>query len=95
MLTKDQWKSLIHKSVSIEFEPGQTWDFELVELVEGRSMESLPISPFSILFRGKATVPIYRQGIYQISTRVHGTQAVFLIPRQPDERGIYYEAIFN
>ncbi len=95
IFTKKQWKSLLHKSVSIEFEPGKALEFEIVELVEADAIEPLKITPLSILFRGNRAHPIYTQGTYQISTREHGKQTLFLIPRQPDEHGIYYEAIFN
>ena len=94
-LTKEQFLPLLNKKIEISFTEDDTLAFELIEIKVSPVIESLQIEPFSLLFRGSASQTVYQQGNYRVRSPEIGELSIFLTPRQPDQEGIYYEAIFN
>jgi hypothetical protein len=50
--------------------------------------------PFSLIFRSHADFYL-PQRIYQLEHIALGTLEIFLVPIEPDEHGMRYEAVFN
>ncbi len=71
-------------------------EVELIEVAEYSEKWAGPSKrrPFSILFRGPkdANLP---QGVYKIEQDKMGTVELFLVPIMPDEKGSFYESVFN
>ena len=69
-----------------------------LELIEAEPLRSSPGAPredpFCLMLRGPADVSL-PQGNYELKHESLGTLTLFLLPRQPDESGSYYEVIFN
>ena len=49
---------------------------------------------FSLLFRGPQDAPA-QQGIYELSSGDDTEFSIFLVPVSKDEKGLYFEAVFN
>ena len=69
-----------------------------LELIEAKPLKTNPGAPrqdaFSLMFRGPIDL-YFPQNTYAVSHPRLGTVHLFLVPRQPDEEGTYFEAIFN
>ena len=69
-----------------------------LELIEAEPLKSDPSSPrqdpFCLMFRGPADV-VLPQNTYELKHDRLGSVVLFLMPRQPDENGSYYEVIIN
>ncbi len=70
----------------------------VLELIEVKPLSAHPGAPrqdpFALMFRGPGGL-FLPQNIYAISHPLLGTMELFLIPRQPDPDGSYFECIFN
>ena len=70
----------------------------VLELIEAKPLTPSPCAPrqdpFALMFRGPVDL-FFPQNIYAISHPLLGTMELFLIPRQPDPDGSYFECIFN
>jgi hypothetical protein len=67
-------------------------EFELVEISE--LLESARQSRFSIMFRGPGDL-VMRQGLRRFESERLGQLDLFIVPISKDEKGVYYEAVFN
>jgi hypothetical protein len=67
-------------------------EVELIELADGRSSPGHEV--FSLLFRGPGK-PLLAQRLYPFEHDAIGMFDLFIVPVGRDERGIYYEAVFN
>jgi hypothetical protein len=68
---------------------------EVMELIEVSDLiESPQESGFSIVFRGPAE-RILTQGTRHFESPEMGEFDLFIVPVRKDEKGVYYEAIFN
>lgn len=67
-------------------------DVELVEVNAGRSTPRQ--EQFSLLFQASPDV-VLQQGVFRLEHDKMGAFDVFLVPVRKDERGFYYEAVFN
>lgn len=69
-----------------------------LELIEAEPLRPDPCAPredpFCLMFRGPvdASLP---QGTYELTHETLGPFQLFLMPRQPDQNGSYYEVIIN
>lgn len=66
-----------------------------VELVETEELRSLPENEsFSLVFRGPLD-SFLPQAIYRFNHDAMGAFEMFIVPIRQDQRGFYYEALFN
>ena len=96
----------IGEKFQIQFEPSCVITLELIEVTPFSAKGTRPRwgadsdlepqrEPFSILFRGPQDFPLAQQ-MYTIEHEKMGTlEGPFLVPVGIDERGRYYESIFN
>ena len=94
-MTKEQFLPLLNQKVEIQFMPEVNLDFEVVDIRVSPKIESIEVEPFSLMFRGEPSFPIYQQGNYTLRSKDINEFSIFLVPRLPDKEGIYYEAIFS
>jgi hypothetical protein len=73
--------------------PGRDeFEAELVEVDQRRSDDRQ--ENFTLLFRAPIDVPS-EQGTYEMHTEGEPTMSIFLVPVSKDDRGLYFEAVFN
>ena len=66
-----------------------------VELIEANERRLSPdYESFSIMFRGPSGA-FLPQAIYRFHHDAIGMFDLFIVPIRQDERGLYYEAVFN
>jgi hypothetical protein len=83
----------LNQSFVIQITPEQTHPVELISVTRlGR--DNTTGRPFSIIFRGAPGVYLPQQ-IYPISHEQIGTLELFIVPIQPDQTGMRFEAVFN
>lgn len=83
----------LNQTFVVQIAPEQTHPVELISVARvGR--DNTTGRPFSLLFRGAPGVYL-PQRIYPISNDQMGTLEIFLVPVQPDQTGMRFEAIFN
>ena len=79
----------------VQFDQDTSCEFELIEIIPYKKAEQPGPVSFSLLFRGDVNEKIYAQGTYEVYDKKNVSRNLFLIPRQPDEEGIYYEIIIQ
>lgn len=94
-LTKETFEPLLNTKFKITFDIENIYEVELIELEEGKPFSKMNSIPFTLTFRGAATEKIFAQGMYKIYSEITGELPLFLIPRMPDEEGIYYDVIIS
>lgn len=85
----------LHTNFQLQVE-GNDFPVELVEAVdelEGKDVASGRES-FSLIFRGDHPEPL-NQSTYSCKHEDLGSFDIFLVPIKRDDKGIYYQAIFN
>jgi hypothetical protein len=66
-----------------------------LELVEASAAAAPPgYEAFSLVFRGPLA-PLLPQGIHHFHHATIGAFELFTVPIRQDQRGLYYEAVFN
>jgi len=97
-LTSADFSSYANQTFSIQVEPGELLEVELVDVSDLGGDdgwdESSARRPFSIVFRGpkESYLP---QSIYRIEHDRMGSLDLFLVPIGPDRQGMRYEAVFS
>ena len=106
-MTKDAFSEHVGETFRLRLESSDTIDLELVEVTAlpeqsfqpkswGRASEiKIRHDPFSMVFRGPKDC-LLEQKMYTLEHGMMGTlNGLFLVPIDEDERGFYYEVIFN
>ncbi|HXV97192.1 MAG TPA: hypothetical protein VEC93_02130 [Anaerolineae bacterium] len=94
-LTKDIFADYIGTSFQLKLVSSEVITLELTEVTTLHSRRPEQRQPFSIVFRGPHT-PALGQAMYVLSHKQMGViENLFLAPIGLDERGRYYEAVFN
>jgi hypothetical protein len=94
-LTKDSFADYIGTSFQLKLASSEVITLELTEVTALRSRRPGQRQPFSIVFCGPHT-PALGQAMYILSHQQMGLiEDLFLVPIGLDERGRYYEAVFN
>jgi len=105
--TKEMFSEHIGETFRITLESADAINLELIEVSAlpertfqpkkwGRASEiKIRPDPFSMVFRGPKDF-FLEQRMYTLEHEVMGTlEGLFLVPIDEDERGFYYEVIFN
>jgi hypothetical protein len=90
-VAREQFAEQLHTTFTISA-GGLSLPAELVEFTErppARGYEQ-----FSLLFRVPRDAPVV-QATWDVEHPALGTQALFLVPVDRDEKGMYVEAVFN
>ena len=94
-LKKETFLPLINTKFKVTFDAENDYEVELIEVSEGKADPRLNLEPFSLMFRADPEETIFAQRIYTVYSEAIGSLNLFLIPRSPDNEGIYYEVIIN
>ena len=87
----DTFEPLLNQKFTIKFSEDHQYEFELIEVTRKATIERFGIEPFILYFRGDPSLPIFAQGNYTLLHDKIEPALIFLVPRQPDKEGIYYE----
>jgi len=95
-LTLPTFTSALNTKFRLQVTPEDTMDVELIEAVDELEGKGAPPGreSFSLMFRGEHPIPL-DQRIYSLEHDDMGTFDIFLVPVKQDDKGIYYQAIFN
>ena len=91
-LQKEMFVAQLHTRFQVTVAPGQTVELELIEVREGKSTPRQEIFVPTFLGPGQPYLPQY---LYPFEHPVMGQFELFIVPIDQDERGFYYEAVFN
>ena len=92
-LTEESFKPHVNSIFKLKLDEGKSLDLKLTEVKSGRKM-SEDHECFSLLFMDEAKSSL-RQRIYELEHTELGVFSLFLVPVDTDEKGHYYEAVFN
>jgi len=91
-LTKSAFAENLNTKFWLRDPAGERVAIDLVELNDSRS--SPQNEAFSLLFRGDSR-QVYPQRLYSVEHDTMGAFDLFLVPVGRDEKGTFYEAVFN
>jgi len=91
-LTQASFSEQLNTKFRVHVADSNIVDIELTEVSPGR--QTARQDQFSILFRGPADA-FFLQGNYKIEHEKMGGFDLFLVPVAKDDKGFYYEAVFN
>lgn len=94
-LKKELFKPLLNTNFTITFDAENKYDVKLIEIKEHDVISSLNLEPFTLTFRGDKNEIIFAQRTYDVHSEATGHMSLFLIPRRPDDDGIYYDVILQ
>ncbi len=92
---KATFEPLLNTKVKVTFDSQNEYEVELIKIIDGTYIEYLDLHPFTLVFKGPPNEKIFEQGRYKISSDKLEDVELFLIPRMPNEHGIYYECIIS
>ena len=91
-LTCDIFASQLNTHFQVE---GEATGAAALELVEASAVSApAGFEAFAIVFRGPPA-PLLSQGIHRFRHAALGAFDLFTVPIRQDQRGLYYEAVFN
>jgi hypothetical protein len=91
-LVHEEFAKHLNTSFRVRLDDANSQELELVEVSD--LLESPDQTRFSIVFRGPSEV-ILPQGMRRFESEQMGQFSLFLVPIRKDEKGIYYESVFN
>ena len=91
-LTEAIFKEHLNTTFRVHVADSNSVDTELTEVSPGR--QTARQDQFSILFRGPGDA-FFPQGNYKIEHEKMGVFDLLLVPVAKDDKGFYYEAVFN
>jgi hypothetical protein len=92
VFTHDMFAGLRNETFQVQLDANNQCDVDLVEISDLRKLPAQEM--FSIVFRGPRETRL-GQGIRQFKHDRTGELAIFIVPIREDDKGVYYEAIFN
>lgn len=95
MFSKNFFQNCMNEKFQVIFDPNNSYELELVEVADKGTIDSLNIECYALIFKGDRANKVFVQGNYKLTSEKSGEITLFLIPRLPDDEGIYYEAIFS
>lgn len=91
-LAHEEFAKHLNTSFVVRLDDANSTDLELVQVSE--LLESPQQTRFSIVFRGPGEA-FLGQGMRRFESEQMGQFDLFLVPINKDEKGIYYESVFN
>jgi len=91
-LTKAMFAASVNSTFQLRTGAGQALTLELTECQDGVIRSDY--ENFALLFKGPRDV-VLPQSIYELEHPALGTLALFLVPIKQDDKGTYYESVFN
>ena len=92
-LTEESFKPCVDSIFKLKLDDGKFLDLKLTEVKSSRKT-SEGHECFSLLFMNDAKSPL-QQRIYELEHSELGVLSLFLVLVDADEKGHYYETIFN
>ena len=91
-LSKEMFGAQLHTRFQVEYALGQTVELELTDVREGKATARQEMFAPTFLGPGHLYLP---QQMYVFEHPIMGQFDLFIVPIGQDERGFYYEAVFN
>jgi Domain of unknown function (DUF6916) len=91
-LSRSKFAENVNSAFQLRNTAGQLLELELIECHEG--IVRSDYENFALLFKGPRDV-VLSQRIYELEHPLLGTFALFLVPVKQDDKGTYYESVFN
>jgi hypothetical protein len=91
-LTKSDFTAQVHTKFRIPIRDRSPLELELYQIEDGRSTPTQ--EQFSLFFRGPKDFNL-GQGTFELEHEIMGRFQLFLVPIQPDQQGLIYQAVFN
>jgi hypothetical protein len=91
-LVHEEFAKHLNTTFRVPLDDANSAEMELVEVSE--LLESPQQTRFSIVFRGPGEA-FLGQGMRRFESEQMGQFDLFLVPINKDEKGIYYESVFN
>lgn len=92
MLTHETFASLLKTKFSVQVDDTQQLELELDKVSDQKVTERQ--EQFAIVFRGPLET-FLGQGMRRLNHERMGSFELFLVPISHDERGYFYESVFN
>lgn len=92
-LTEMSFKPHVDSIFKLKLDEGKSLDLKLTEVTSGRKL-SEDYECFSLLFLDEAKSSL-QQRIYELEHTELGVISLFLVQIDADEKGHYYETVFN
>lgn len=92
LLVHEEFAKHLNTSFRVQLDDANSTELELVEVTD--LLESPDQTRFSIIFLGPGEASL-GQGMRRFESEQMGQFSLFLVPIKKDEKGIYYEAVFN
>jgi len=90
--TKEQFSGQVNQTFHAHSPNGREFEMSLIQFQD--ILDSDTQETFTLIFQAPPDQEP-DQGTYNISNRVIGEQAIFLVPVNRDEKGLYFEAVYN
>lgn len=91
-LTHEEFAQHANTKFQVQMDQDASVELELIEISEVKLYPHQ--EEFSIVFRGPLNV-FLGQGVIPIAHEQMGQFELFIVPIRHDDRGFYYEAVFN
>ena len=89
---RDDFAGHLNSNFRVFFDGQSATETELTQVTKVREMPRY--TAFAILLRAPGDTPP-EQMLYKVEHDALGTMELFLVPVQQDEKGLYFEAVFN
>ncbi|NNL93262.1 MAG: hypothetical protein HKO66_13560 [Saprospiraceae bacterium] len=89
------FQELVGQEFKVTFSEEHEYMLTLAKVLEGNPIPELELEPYTLEFIGDVDSPVYSQGSFVVNHEKLGDMTLFLIPRQPDKNGIYYDCIVS
>lgn len=94
ILRKNFFEEKLNDKFLLRANSERTFELELVDVNANERLQAEGVETFSVTFRGPREHYLQQQ-IYVLEHDGAGSFEIFLVPVSADERGFYYEAVFN
>jgi hypothetical protein len=91
-LVHEEFAKLLNTSFRVRLDDTNSEEMELVEVSD--LLETPQQTRFSIVFRGRSEM-FLGQGMRHFESEQMGQFDLFIVPISKNEKGIYYESVFN
>ena len=95
MLKIEDFKPQLNKKFIIPFSDNTQVDLTLFNIIEGKLIEDLKLTPFTLEFKSAPEFPLLRQGTYKIIGEDNKEYILLIIPRNSNSDGHFYDTIIS
>lgn len=89
------FRSLLGQKFTVLTGDDENIEVVLIDITEDKKLPNVELQPFTLSFEASLDQKILNQGTYLISNNSYKKTALFMIPRMPTDKAMYYDIIFN